>query len=189
MALQEQSTDLATPCDPSSTTNNHNHIMADSTSTSASNTRGQSATKNDELTLTFPDNTATTSTVRVWIDAWFKSKDLAIPAEALDQVAWDGQYLYRMVIPDDSVVDLLNWGFRPSYARIISSDIEELRRKKVKATLLVSQHDLLTSAGLSIWLDMDYQVLGLCLWRTLGVIWVLHGIALPARHWSQRTNW
>lgn len=99
--------------------------MAVLASISASRTRGPAATENDELTVEFPDITATT---------WFSRRDLIIPDGALAKVAWAGQHLHRMMIPDESVPDLLQWGFNISYARIISQDIKELRKRMVKAT-------------------------------------------------------
>jgi hypothetical protein len=80
----------------------------------------------------FPSPSSPPSVICLWIEDWLRRNNIEVPDETLSSINWDGEHFYKMLIPEDSVPDLMGWGFAPASALLLSRDIAILRRKKLR---------------------------------------------------------
>jgi hypothetical protein len=80
----------------------------------------------------FPSPSSPPSVICLWIEDWLRRNNIEIPDETISNITWDGEHFYNMLIPEDSVPDLVGWGFAPAPALLMSRDIAISRRKKLR---------------------------------------------------------
>lgn len=71
-------------------------------------------------------NNSTTAEIHAWIRAWHSSHLVTIPpgaGENLNQIFWDGQYIFEYADYKDLKADLYRWGFDEGRALAFLHDL------------------------------------------------------------------